>query len=70
MHKSLNIVIGVMKMRNIVSRVGIKPTSLSQCVTNTQCRLPDVTTIPTLTYLCSSLPQRSVQTITLISREL
>ena len=26
------------------------------------CKVPDVTTITTLTYLCSSLPQRSVQT--------
>ena len=41
----------------------------SQCATITS-RLPDVTTIPTPTYLCSSLPQRSVQTTTLVPLEL
>ena len=35
---------------------------LDQCATITSCRLPDVTTIPVY-YLCSSLLQRSVQTI-------
>ena len=55
---------GVMKMGNTVPRAGIKPTSLAFCanvLTITQHRLPDVTTIPTPNCLCSSLPQRSVQ---------
>ena len=40
---------------------------LDQCVTITPCRLPDVITIPTPTNVCSSLPQRSVQTTTPVS---
>ena len=62
-------VVGVMKMGNIVHRVGIKPTSLefrASVTTITPCRLPDVATIPTPNCLCSSLPQRSMQTTTLL----
>ena len=58
-----------MKMGIIVSRVGLKPTSLAFWA----CVLPfhhvgflDVITIPVPTCLCSSLPQRSVQTTTYI----
>ena len=36
----------------------------------TPCRFPDVTGIPTPTGLCSSLPQRSVQTTKFIPPEL
>ena len=41
-----------------------------QCVTIRLHRLPAVTTLPTLTCLCSSLPPRSGQTTTLIPLEL
>ena len=55
---------GVVKMGNIVPKAGIAPTSLAilgQRDRITPCRLPDVTTIPTPSCVCSSLPQRSVQ---------
>ena len=60
------IAMDVMKMGNTVPRVGLKPTSgiLDQCATITPHRLPDVTTIPMPTWLCTSLPQRSVPTTT------
>ena len=60
---------GVMKVGNIVPRVGIEPTSLAfqaNVLIITPHRLPDVITIPMPTCLCSSLPQRSVQTTTLV----
>ena len=41
--------VGVMKMGNIVPRVGIEPTPLAfpdRCATVTPCRLPDITIIP------------------------
>ena len=64
-----NIVVGVTKMGNIVPRAGMQPTYISgilgECVHATPCRLPDVTPIPTPTCVCSSLPQRSVQTTTI-----
>ena len=67
------VIVGVMKMRNIVPRVGIK-THISGIPAS---MLPlhhigftDVTTIPTTICLCSSLPQRSVQTTTLEPLEL
>ena len=68
---SVGNVMGVMKMGNIVPGAGIKPTSLTFRArvlpsTITPHRLPDVTTMPTPTCLCDSLPQRSVQTTTLI----
>ena len=59
-----------MKMGNIVPRVGIKPTSLAlwaSVLTITPSRSHDVTTVPTPTCLCGSLPERSVQAITLLS---
>ena len=49
-----NSVVGVMKMRNMVPRVGIKPTSLAfraSVLTITPLRLPDGTTLPTHTRL-------------------
>ena len=52
-------IMGVMKMGNIVPRVVIEPTSsgiLRQCATISPYRVPDVTIIPTSTYLFSSLP--------------
>ena len=61
-------VMGVMKMLNIMPRAGVDPTSLAlwaSVITITPCRFPDVTTIPTPTSPCSSLPQRSVQPTTL-----
>ena len=57
-------VMGVTKMGNIVSRAESEPTSLT-FQTITPHRLLDVTTITMPTFLCSSLPQRSMQTITL-----
>ena len=59
---------GCDEMRNIVPRVGIEPIYMAfrpSVLTITQCRLPDITTIPNRTCLCSSLPGRSVQPITL-----
>ena len=61
------IVMGLMKMENIVSRAGTEPTSLAF---QTSVLTIDVNTIPMHTYLCSSLSQRSVQTTTLIPSEL
>ena len=45
-----------MKMGNIVPSAGIEPTSLAFW-TNVQPLHPTVTTMPTPTCLCSSLPQ-------------
>ena len=59
-----------MKMGNTVPRAGIEPTSLAfqaSVLPFTPCKVPDVTTIPTPTCLCRSLPQRSVQATTLES---
>ena len=50
-------VMGVMKMRNIVPRSELEPTSLAFQASV----LPYVSTISTATGLCKSLPQRSVQ---------
>ena len=59
-------VVGGVKMGNNVSRVGMKPTCLAfRARMLTPHRPCDVTTIPTSTCLCSSLPQRSVQTTTI-----
>ena len=58
-------VMGVMKMENIVPRVGLKPTSLAfwaSVLSFQTCRLPDLTTMHMSSCLCGSLPQRSVQT--------
>ena len=49
----LDIVVSVMKMGNIV------PGIPGQCATITPRRLPDVTTILTHIYVCSTLPQVS-----------
>ena len=65
----------VMKMENIMPRAGIKPTSLTLWATvlpfhhllgvgRLRHWVGDVTSIPTPTCLCSSLPQRSVQATT------
>ena len=56
-------VMGVMKMGNIVPTAGIEPTSLAfraSVLTITPHRIPDVTTIPTPTYLCSVRGQCSL----------
>ena len=56
-----------MKIGNTAPRVGIEPTSLAfwaSVLTITPRRLPDITTIPAPPCLCSSVPQRSVQTTT------
>ena len=66
-------VMGVMKIGNIVPRVGIEPTSLAfgpVCYPLHHVDFPNVTTIPTPTCLCISLPQRSVWTTELIPLEL
>ena len=60
-------IMGVMKMGNIVARVGIKCTSLAfqaSVLTITPNRIPDVTTISMHICQCSSLPERSVQPTT------
>ena len=65
--------LGEMKIGNIVPRAGIERTSRAfqaSSLTITPPRLPDVTTMPTPTCLCSSLPQRAVQTTTLVPSEL
>ena len=56
-------------MGNIEFRVGSEPMSLAFCtsvLTITPPRFPDVTTLSTHTYLCDSLPERSVQTTSLV----
>ena len=62
-------VMGVTKVRNIVPRVGLKPTSLAFW-TSVQpfhhVGFPDVTTISMTIYLGSSLPERSVHATTLL----
>ena len=63
-------VVSVIKIGNIVPRVGIEPTSLTFRASALPLRHvgspPDVTAIPIPTCLCSSLPQRSAQTATTI----
>ena len=62
-----------MKMGNIVARAALEPTPLAfqaNVLPFHHVDFPDVTTIPTPTCLCSSLPQKSVQTTTLIPLEL
>ena len=54
---------GVMEMGNIVPRAEIKPTSLAfqpSVLTITPHQLPEVSTLPTHTSLCCSLPEREV----------
>ena len=63
------LVMGVMKMGNIVPLVGLEPTPLAfraSVLPITSPRLPDVTIIPTPTCLCSLLPESSMQTTLLI----
>ena len=60
-------VMGVTTMGNTVPRVGFEPTSLAfraSVLPLHHIGFPDVTTIPTPTCLCGSLPQKSVQTTT------
>ena len=60
---------GVMKMGSIVPRAGFKPTSLAfraSVLPLHHVDFSDVTIIPVPICLCSSLPQRSVQTITVV----
>ena len=59
-----------MNIGNIMPGVGIQPTSLvlrDSVLSITPPRLPDVTTVPTPSCLCSSLPERSGQTTTLFT---
>ena len=58
--------VGVVKMGNNVRRVGIEPTSLAMRARVLPHILLLVTTIPMATCLGSSLPQRSVQTNTIV----
>ena len=56
---------GVVKMGNIVPRVGIEPTTFSfwaSILTITPRRLPDITILPMPTYLCAFMLYKSVQT--------
>ena len=58
-----------MKMGNIVPRVGLEPASLAfraSVLPLHHVGFPDGSTIPLPTCLCSSLPQRSVQTTTIV----
>ena len=69
----MRIVMGVMKMVNTVPRRGLEPTSLTfraSVLPLPQVGFPDVITITTPTCLYSSLPERSVQTTTLVPLEL
>ena len=59
-----------MKIGTSAHRAGIEPMSLAfqaSVLSITQPRLPDVTTVPTPTCICGSLPERSVQTTTLVA---
>ena len=56
-------------MGNIVARAGTEPTSLAfraRVLPLHRIGFPDVTAIPMPTCLCSSLPQRSVHTTTIV----
>ena len=54
-------VMGVMTIRNIVPRVGIKSTFLAfRTSVLTITTLPDETTVPMPTCVCSCLPERSM----------
>ena len=58
---------------NIVPTAGIEPTSLAfyaSVLTITPPSLADVNTLQTHTCLCGSMPDRSVQTTSLVSLEL
>ena len=60
---------GVIKMGNIMPRVGIDPSSLAfqaSVLSITSPRLPGVTTLPTPTFLCGSVPERLGQTTTFL----
>ena len=61
-------IVGVMKVGNILPRVGIEPTYLAfedNVPTILPARPLDLTILPTPICLCGSYPDRSVQTITL-----
>ena len=63
----------LMKMENVVPRAGTEPSGLIFWVsvqTISPGRLPDITILPTPTWLCSSLLETSVQTTTLVPQEL
>ena len=60
---------GWIKTRNSVPRTGLEPTYLASLASVLPSH-PAVTTIPTPTCLCSSLPHRAVQTITILSHQL
>ena len=67
------VVVGMMEMGNKAPRVGIGHASLvfqTSVLTIILPRLPDVITIPTPTCPCSSLPETSVETTTLVPLEL
>ena len=69
----INIVIGVMKIGNIAPIVGIERTPFAfhcSVLTVTPPRLSDVPILSTPTCLCSSLPDRSALTSTLVALEL
>ena len=53
--------VGVMKVGNIAPRL----TFQASVLTITTAGLPDITTLPTHTFLYGSLPERLVQTTTL-----
>ena len=57
-----------MKMGNNVPRAGFEPTSLAFRANVLPLHCPDVIIIPMPTCLCSSLPQRPVQTTTNIAK--
>ena len=63
----------VMKMGNIAPRVGIEPTYLAfkaSVLTVLPSGQLDLTILHVVTGLCSSLPEKSVQTTTLVLLEL
>ena len=62
-------VIGVMNIGNIAPTAGIEPISLAfqaSVLTMAPPRLPDLANLPTRIFLCGSLPERSVQTTTVL----
>ena len=64
---------GVMKMGNMVPRGGFEPTSFefwASVLTITSPRLLDITILSMATCLGGYLPERSVQTTTLVPLEL
>ena len=66
------IIMIIIMSRNMAPRAGIEATSLAfhSVITITPLKLPDITTRPAPTCLCGSWPERSVQTISKVTKSM